>query len=52
VKQINVMVFQLKLPSSIKIHPVFHVFLLEPYHASTILGKIHDPFPLFEVDGE
>ncbi len=35
-----------------KIHPMFHVFLLEPYHMSTILGKIHDPLPPIEVDGE
>jgi hypothetical protein len=28
---------------SMKIHPMFHVSLLEPYHMSTILGRIHDP---------
>jgi hypothetical protein len=31
---------------------MFHVSLLEPYHASTILGWIHDPFPPIEVDSE
>jgi hypothetical protein len=25
---------------------------LEPYHAFTILGRIHDFFPPFEIDGE
>jgi len=35
-----------------KIHPMFHVFLLEPYHASIILGRIYDPPPPIEVDGE
>jgi hypothetical protein len=30
VKQINVMVFQLKLLGSMRIHLVFHVSLLEP----------------------
>jgi hypothetical protein len=35
-----------------KIHPMFHVFLLEPYRMSTILGIIHDPPPHIEVDGE
>jgi hypothetical protein len=35
-----------------KIHHVFHVSLLEPYHAFTILGRIHDPSPPIEVDGE
>jgi hypothetical protein len=50
-KQINVMVFQLKLLSSMKIHHVFHVSLLEPYHTFTIPRKIHDPLPLIKVDG-
>jgi hypothetical protein len=31
---------------------MFHVFLVEPYHASTILGKIYDSPPSIEVDGE
>jgi hypothetical protein len=31
---------------------MFHVFLLEPYHASTIPRKIHDPPPPIEVNGE
>jgi hypothetical protein len=35
-----------------RIHPVFHASLLEPYHASTILRQIHDPPPPIEVDGE
>jgi len=52
VKQINIVAFQLKLQGSMKIHPMFHVFLLEPYHVSTILGKIHDPLPPIEIDGE
>ncbi len=35
VKQINVVVFQLKLLGSMKIHLVFHVSLLEHYHAGS-----------------
>jgi hypothetical protein len=35
-----------------KIHLVFHVSLLEPYHMSTIPGRIHDPPPPIEIDGE
>ncbi len=31
---------------------MFHVSLLEPYHMSTISGKIHNPLPHIEVDGE
>jgi hypothetical protein len=52
VKQINVVAFQLKLLGSMKIHLVFHVFLLEPYHTSIIPRKIHDPPPPIEIDGE
>jgi hypothetical protein len=35
-----------------KIHPVFHVSLLEPYHAFTIPGKTHEPFPPIIIHGE
>jgi hypothetical protein len=48
----NAMVFQLKLLGSMKIHPIFHVSLLEPYHMSTVPRKIHDPLPPIEIDGE
>jgi hypothetical protein len=50
VKQINNVFFRLALPSSIKIHPVFHVFLLEPYHKSTIPGRTFLPPPPIEID--
>ncbi len=51
-KQINVVTFQFKLPDSMKIHHVFHISSLEPYHAPTIIGKICEPPPPIEVDGE
>jgi hypothetical protein len=35
-----------------RIHHVFHVSLLEPYKAHTILEIIHNPFPLIEVDNK
>jgi hypothetical protein len=38
--------------SSMKIHLVFQVYLLEPYHTSTIPGRIHDPPPPIKIDGE
>jgi hypothetical protein len=52
VKQINVMAFQLKLLGFMRIYHVFHVSLLEPYHAFTIPKRIHDPPPPIKVDGE
>jgi hypothetical protein len=51
-KQINTVTFQLKLPNSMKIQPVFHVSLLEPYHVFTIPRRIHEPPPPIVVDGE
>jgi hypothetical protein len=45
------MTFQLKFPDSMKIHPMFHVSLLEHYH-STIPRKTNEPPPLIVVDGE
>jgi hypothetical protein len=35
-----------------KVHLVLHVSLLEPYHVSTIPGRIHDPPPPIHNDGE
>ncbi len=35
-----------------KIHRMFHVSLLEPYHVSTILGRTHEPPPPIVVDDE
>jgi hypothetical protein len=51
-KQTNIVAFQHKLLGLMKIHLVFHVSLLEPYHASTIPGRIYDPLPPIEIDGE
>jgi hypothetical protein len=46
------MAFQLKLPSSMKMHLVFQISLLEFYRAYIILRKIHDPPPLIEINDE
>jgi len=35
-----------------KIHPVFHVSLLEPYRESTILGRLPAPPPPIKINGE
>jgi hypothetical protein len=51
-KEINTVACQFKFLESIKIHPMFHVSLLEPYHAFTIPGKTHEPSPPIVVDGE
>ncbi len=44
---------KLSLPVYLKkIHPVFHISLLEPYIENTIQGRHQDPPPPIEVDGE
>jgi hypothetical protein len=52
IKQINPVSYRLELPSTMQIHPVFHVSLLEPYHESTISGRTLPPPPPIEVDNE
>ena len=49
-KQINPVAYRLELPLFIKVHPVFHVSLLEPYKESAIPGRIQQPLPCIEVE--
>ncbi len=44
---------KLRLPPEMKrVHPVFHVSLLEPYIANSIEGRIEPPPPPIVVEGE
>ena len=44
--------YRLELLTSMKIHSIFHVSLLEPYKKSTISGRLQAlPLPI-EIDGE
>ncbi|KAG0581952.1 hypothetical protein KC19_3G022700 [Ceratodon purpureus] len=52
VKQINKAAYRLKLPASMKIHHVFHVFLCEPYMESTLLGRVQKPPLAIEIGGD
>jgi len=49
-KQMNLVAYWLHLPESMKIHPVFHVSLLELYETMDIQGRRQIPPPPIEVD--
>ena len=49
--QIGTSSYRLELPASVKLHPVFHVSLLEPYHANSFPGRVVAPPPPVVVDG-
>lgn len=48
-ERIGAIAYKLDLPSSLKIHPVFHVSLLSPYQAD---GRVQPPPPPLEIDGD
>jgi hypothetical protein len=44
--RIGMQVYRLELPSSLRIHPTFHVLLLEPHQENTLSGRIAPPPPV------
>ena len=48
--QVNDVAFRLQLPQSMRVHPVFHVSFLEPYHENHILDRQVLPPPPVEID--
>jgi hypothetical protein len=51
-KKLSPVTYQLSLPSSMKIHPVFHVDLLTRYQETTAHGPNYEWPPPDIIDGE
>ena len=44
--------FRLELPAQMRIHPVFHVSLLEPHHENPFPGRTQPPPPPIELEDD
>jgi hypothetical protein len=52
IERIGTQAYRLDIPRSMKIHPVFHVVLLEPYKQSDIPGRTQEPPPPVIIENE
>jgi hypothetical protein len=48
----NQLAYRLRLPPQMKVHPVFHISLLEPYTVNPFVGRVQEAPPPMEVEGE
>jgi hypothetical protein len=48
----NLVEFYLQFMRVMKIHPIFHVLIFEPFHESTILGRHIWLLRLIDLDGK
>jgi hypothetical protein len=52
IEKISNVAYRVKLPETMKIHNVFHIDLLTPYHATTSYGENYPQPPPELIDGE
>ena len=52
IKEVGTRAFKLELPLQMKIHPVFNIWLLEPYRLSKDPNRRQEPPEAEEIDGE
>lgn len=52
IRKVSDLNYELELPSTIKIHPVFHVSLLTKVPTDTIPGRIQPPPPPIIIEGQ
>lgn len=51
-QKVSTVAYKLDLPASLRIHPVFHVSLLEKYIPNTFENRIQEPPPPLVIEGE
>ena len=49
-KKINLVVYRLELPATMKVYSVFHVSFFEPYRESVFFGRMQSPPPSIEIE--